>query len=700
VLDEIVAAAASPHERRTATWLTPVGGDERAVDERFRAWALAAAGDAASFARLLAARGMSEADARAGLGTMRVVPGAQLPPWAEATGELLAAAARAPTARALYEQVAPGPLAARGGPLVADLVDAIVDKLIWLGGGILPDGPDWTEALRAHPALARVLGTVLVNLRAAALELCKRVDAEAEELGCTPTGCQSGAGDLHAGGRSVAIVECDGRPAFVLKPRDLRLGEALEAVGRCIGIELALPHRAQRDGYGWERFVRGEPLEGAALARDVGRWLRLADVLGGSDLFVGNVVAAGSRLVPLDVETAVGFDLVDPGTLPPAPAGSLTGLVTAPIVEPQGAASYDLGLFADSGLRPHVDELVEGFEEMHRALSARPSLEAIADAPARAVIRVTRVYDRLLARSLTADALVDGIERELVLERLFRATVVSGVRPEIVQAEVDDLRDLDIPRFQFLPGGRDLVTARGETIRDALAVAPVERIARRLAALPAAPDPADLDAVRTLAFCAAPEEVLEVPHVAPVRGDVDWRVEAAAAMDELTRALASDAGLAYLPDARVFALVPRRQDDLLSGNVGIALVLGRPLPERADRSLQLAGLRAPLDALQPDAAGRRATSLELLLRIEEEVVRGRDGDAKALARAERDARALLARKRTSGRWFPESHAADRYRLSAVWGLAAVAHVLRGLASPETFVSIRHGEAVELAPIPQ
>jgi hypothetical protein len=49
---------------------------------------------------------------------------------------------------------------------------------------------------------------------------------------------------------------------------------------------------------------------------------------------------------------------------------------------------------------------------------------------------------------------------------------------------------------------------------------------------------------------------------------------------------------------------------------------------------------------------------------------------------------LVNRQQATGRWFPESHAADRHNLSLLNGLGAVAHAFLRCADPVTITSVR------------
>ena len=75
--------------------------------------------------------------------------------------------------------------------------------------------------------------------------------------------------------------------------------------------------------------------------------------------------------------------------------------------------------------------------------------------------RPTRTYARLLQQSLAPDALTDGVERELVLHRLYRA---DDAPAGLVACEIEALRELDIPLFTVPFDSEDLVSERGSVL--------------------------------------------------------------------------------------------------------------------------------------------------------------------------------------------------------------------------------------------
>ena len=883
LVSELTPVAAAPFERRAGAWVEPRGGGDVAAERRARWVATAAAGDEAAFRRLLEARGLSEEEAQAGLADVSLVPGAALPGWAHALRDLLEAADARPDADALVRAerlstggrvlvagealeipaglgaaALAGPLAAerdalaRAHPAAARLADGLADEL---GRSVLAlladplaavrfeaDDPfaGWSALLRAAPALARALGVLVADWRAAAAELCVRATADREAIG-EVAACHAGAGDRHDGS-AVAVLELADGSSVVYKPRDLRHVDVLRGIVAAAGAadDLPLPATDQRDGYAWQQHVADRAPDGEvewrALARRTGMWLRLFDLLGTGDVSRANVAVVGDHLVPLDVETLVPSLFFGPRELPWLPAGAGTLLL-------DGGLTADPGLLGDPANAPlleRLDEILGGFTELHAAFAARreailSAVDAAADVPTRTLVRGTWVYHRLLVQSLRGAALANGVERELVLERLWRAHLLRGLPAPVVEGEVAALRDLDVPLFRFRPGGRELIGPRGRVTAEALDEPPLVRLREKLATVREAPDEADLDAVRALAFCADPAHTVPLQAVAAT-GDHDWLDRAHDAATTILQALRSggpggrrlEAGLAYVPRRGLVVLAPQRPADLLSGSAGLALVLaelGRrtgddALLDEAARQTELtaADLRDQLDGLErgetpadgglswglgasiyalgqlgsteelrraaqllagsrplggaeavaglllavdtwsdaptglgdrlvallsmadptaapgrhpvedalpsPHAAvalalGRRglrrpaldparradrlvlaalgqpvpdagepATSLDLVVLIEEELVRRRIDPDADLARAHRAGAELLARRDHGGRWFPDHHAPDRFRLSALWGVGAVAWALAALADPRRLPLLR------------
>jgi hypothetical protein len=127
------------------------------------------------------------------------------------------------------------------------------------------------------------------------------------------------------------------------------------------------------------------------------------------------------------------------------------------------------------------------------------------------------------------------------------------------------------------------------------------------------------------------------------------------------------------------------------GRAGAPALGGRTIAGSGDRLVTAALDPQALQPTEPDAL-RGLDTLGVLGELEVSLVGSRQSDGFAPA-AEAAGRILLARHDAARRWFSDSLAPDRFRLSAVWGITAVAHLLMGLAEPGRFSSIRLFEPV-------
>lgn len=568
--------AAAPFERRSCPGLRPVGPGASAHDRLERWRAAASGGDERRFAALLAVRGIDDpaawlADAEvadverlpawAGAWRWLLEPCAdparigEAAAWLReravelregtaepATGSLVAAtAAPAPAAPPAAAAFAPFAVAAASvvraadgarvlGTAAVELLAAdlarrlgrVAARVLAGAGRVEPHEAEglWWATLEHRPALVRAMGAVAVHWRAATEELIRRLVADLPALrerfaGGAPVRvarCLAGAGDPHAGGRTVTLVELDDGTRVVYKPRDLRLGRA--AV-RALDVPVALPDALLRDGYGWETHLGprppGSPTEEEALARRCGAALRLLSLLGAQDLTASNVAALGDRLAILDAETLLGARPEHGG--PPDADGDAdlvrqAGLLSARAGAGDGVEVGGLAAPTLAGIADRAGALAAGFAVAQRHVAARAeaigaALDALDGPPARVLLRTSSVYGRLRAESLTAEALADGVERELVLERLWRVRDRRDVAPPLVRAEIDALRDGDIPVFRAHAGARDLLAPSSGDPVGTLAEPPLERVRARLARLPATPEPATLAAVEAGRACAA-----------------------------------------------------------------------------------------------------------------------------------------------------------------------------------------------------
>ncbi|MBN6037605.1 type 2 lanthipeptide synthetase LanM family protein [Amycolatopsis sp. 195334CR] len=320
----------NPTEITSTWWATALSSRERAAEPARPEWAvlvaevLAVAPDRGAYREVPADAAPEEhlvAPFEPFLDLVRLRLGAEAAAvWPDVRGWLGRRLARI-AARALVTDLH------RGAPWPGDGARERFAEFVRHTGGRL------SELFDRYPVLARLLGETCVRTAEAVGELLRRFTADREALvaglfdadpGCL-TGLELGAGDLHSGGRSVAVLTFADGTRLVYKPRPLglqaRFGELLGWFATVLP-ELA-PRGVQvmpRDGYGWAEFVEHAPCATTAevdrFHRRQGALLALLYVLDATDMHYENLVAAGDQPVLVDVET-----LFHPGWTPLTTAG-------------------------------------------------------------------------------------------------------------------------------------------------------------------------------------------------------------------------------------------------------------------------------------------------------------------------------------------------------------------------------------------
>jgi hypothetical protein len=335
-------------------------------------------------------------------------------------------------------------------------------------------------------------------------------------------GFKGNAGDPHDGGRSVAILHFAEGLRIVYKSKGLQVAEAfLNLVAHLNNPPIPLNLKCQRilgrDGYGWEEFVTFETCKtkdevGCYFTR-MGMWIRLLQLCGGRDFWLDNIVAHGAYPCLIDLETLLQgpdpavrrslassdpiMEILEDSVLSTAAVvshvriangiqaedmGSLTPqrVLRTPFKAPNGR---DFVEWTPPGYAPihngkpsqvndYLDELLMGYSSLHDAICACSSgllsvngaiLEAL-KAPVRYIVRDTWTYYNIIEASLLPQALEDGITREFTLCRLFKNWSGTPTHAQIITAEIDALRNCDIPLFHTKPDTRSLYSSTGKNL--------------------------------------------------------------------------------------------------------------------------------------------------------------------------------------------------------------------------------------------
>ncbi|MBV1850635.1 type 2 lanthipeptide synthetase LanM family protein [Catellatospora tritici] len=387
--------------------------------------------------------------------------------------------------------------------------------------------------LRAVDAFAELLDRLAAD----------RADLVAKLLGADPgalTSVHTGAGDGHQGGRSVAVLRFASGARVVYKPRSLAVDGLFAAVlawfGAGIGDELRVPAVVARPGYGWTAYVEQAPCVDRAGVRRFyfrqGALLALLRALDGTDIHYENLIACGDQPVLIDVETLFHPSLAPPGQDPAARAlvASVYRLALLPrVVIGQDTALDFSGLggdrggnlpfdgvdwldpgtdsmrlirrplaFAGAANRPTLDgvdadpgeftaQVLAGFAAGHAQLArgGRELAELVTDAAdceIRVVLRATRLYGELLDESTHPTLLGDAEDLEGVLRTLHEHGPGDDLLARVVDDEISQLRDGDIPYFTTRPDSVDLFSATGRRFDGVLPEPGLASVLRNIAA--------------------------------------------------------------------------------------------------------------------------------------------------------------------------------------------------------------------------
>lgn len=394
----------------------------------------------------------------------------------------------------------------------------------FLEGAATPDF--WDAAAVEYPALAPRVERLISNQCDAAMSLAAHFLEDRDAL-ATLCGAPVGnlrrlsfaSGDGHAGGKTVAILRCDGGQ-LVYKPRSLavdrHLGELISALaGSMAGpLRISVPAAIDRGDRGWAEFVAhrfaADEQELRCFYRGIGQWIGLMRGLGGSDFHAENLIACGGTPVLVDCETLftpnvppfpsrlgeafdeaaalVSGSVLAIGLLPERGQGlgwrgiDMSGLGGLPDQQPfvkvpqlvdvgtdRARIEVGPGQLPTSKNHPSTEpalarfwpEVLDGFDEVSGCLQEldrtgrlRPLLEPFEDCRVRVVVRATEVYaelERMLWHpvSLKDEASARRRAEELLAEMAKNVSFAPRDR-EVIEAEVQDLLDGDIPYFSAI----------------------------------------------------------------------------------------------------------------------------------------------------------------------------------------------------------------------------------------------------------
>jgi lantibiotic modifying enzyme len=347
-----------------------------------------------------------------------------------------------------------------------------------------------TGSLAGHyPELAARLQAIVDGRVQAAITFAERFAADRgrlSELDRTAPGellsITVDAGDGQRAGQTLVQARfANGR--LVYKPRPVGVDRALASFLKKVlpkeRDKLRVPRVLVRDGYGWAQHVEhrycADEDEVVRFHRNLGRWLALLRLLGGTGLHSGNIVAAGPVPVLVDCDAlftppppgpASGFgeavdlvrDLIRDSLLGTGmrPGQPEHGTTAQPAREPVLGAYWNHVVIAFA-------EQTDRLREHDEAGRLAEWLEPFAGVQVRAVLRDKDVYAecaRLLWQPPAPPAIDEAVA---LLTRHAEGTPGAPADPYVVSAEIADVLDGDLPVFTTTPAMGLLMGPRGTT---------------------------------------------------------------------------------------------------------------------------------------------------------------------------------------------------------------------------------------------
>ncbi|MFH8788281.1 type 2 lanthipeptide synthetase LanM family protein [Streptomyces roseoverticillatus] len=413
-----------------------------------------------------------------------------------------------------------------------------------------------------YPVLGRWLAHVTALLGAYGEEVFHHLATDAGRIGeaffgrrtiSAFTSFEPGGGDYHAGARSVARVRAElgdgSTETFCYKPRSVRAEAGLQELLRALADDgvLGFAPRAvlPMGGYGYEALIpsgRNEVAtveQAAAVYRELGGYLGVFYVLGGSDLHHENIMVADGHAFVCDAETVLGITPRGQGQ----PDGTLidsvfkTGLLERPrdAVLPAGPDTMRISGYAGGEdyevpmpvpriggdrlsfqasvahvtgarvpvdpanrvvlggelVRPedHADAVTEGFERVYAWFqrspeeAARRVAEALGDIPVRFVNWSTQIYQQLLVAARHPKCLAEPLEVDLLANTVRTFPRTWDHTNVLAERESRSLWQLDIPLFSARARGTRLVHDHTDELTSPLELSPLDEAIGRIGRL-------------------------------------------------------------------------------------------------------------------------------------------------------------------------------------------------------------------------
>lgn len=353
---------------------------------------------------------------------------------------------------------------------------------------------------------------------------------------------ETGLSDPHCLGRQVLKIRTEDGKSVIYKPHSLEneqwFHQFVSSLGARCQLDMYVPRQLSYKEYGWSEVIAHKPCE---TEREVKRYFQrmglyvlAAYILGTNDIHCENLIAMGEYPVIIDLESLSAIQaktqspnadfmhlqlkdsVLASGILPyyywtegaegidlSAMSGGDNSRVKfkVPVIKGWGTeqihVAYEQPEIPQKLNRPVLDghfmlpggyekEILAGFEAGYRYVMGCPEeikekLRETENFMSRHLAADTQKYSMLLRSSCHPDVMGAEADRKLLLHFLWKnRDFASAFDRSIVNAEIKDLLNLNIPYFYFYMGRRDLYDSEGNRIPGYFAYSGEEQILRRL----------------------------------------------------------------------------------------------------------------------------------------------------------------------------------------------------------------------------
>lgn len=330
----------------------------------------------------------------------------------------------------------------------------------------------------------------------------------------------TGKGDDHNKGRSVALVTFESGLKIIYKPKSLEIEYKFQEILSWLNsqmsnvLDLYITNIYYEDTFGFMEYISYKECKNKKEVENyytrIGQLLSVLYILNANDFHHENIIASGENPVLIDLESLLHSSMeiendlftrsgklaekilaesvYSVGLLPQRITNRVNGEDISIEISGLGFEEDQVAPFKNYGVKhPNSDEICLGFISIYRWIENNKSLveekirQTFTGTESRYILRPTYLYSQLLRTSFHPDFLRKEVDRQVILNRI--GINADSVLEKFVKSEYEDLLMGDIPYFKCRVNTGEIVDSRGKIISGCFKVSPLEESIRKVNAL-------------------------------------------------------------------------------------------------------------------------------------------------------------------------------------------------------------------------